>query len=97
MNKAGLAGACAVLLALTEAAAAAPPAKKAEGWRNLTTGGPLPPGQVLVRGPSAWNLPEISACPTERATANHLLPPPQRPSRPRFSRPCPEERAGGGR
>ena len=43
MSKAGLVGACAVLLALTEAAAA-PPAKKTEGWRNLTTGGPLKPG-----------------------------------------------------
>lgn len=42
MNKPGLAGACAVLLALTEAAAA-PPARQ-DGWRNLTTGGPLKPG-----------------------------------------------------
>ena len=43
MTRAGLVGACAVLLAMTEAAAA-PPAKKADGWRNLTTGGPLKPG-----------------------------------------------------
>ena len=43
MSGAGLAGACAALLALTEAAAAGP-ATPQEGWRNLTTGGPLKPG-----------------------------------------------------
>jgi hypothetical protein len=44
VSKAGLVGACAALLALTEAAAGAPGATAKGGWRNLTTGGPLQPG-----------------------------------------------------
>lgn len=44
MSKPALVGACAALLALTEAAAGAPGATAKDGWRNLTTGGPLKPG-----------------------------------------------------
>jgi hypothetical protein len=43
-SKAGLVGACAALLALTGAAAAPPAPAARDGWRNLTTGGPLTPG-----------------------------------------------------